>query len=179
MSTPKAQLSKPGSDEYAPYYEKYIALLPATDVVTTLQTQMESTRTLLSSIDEANAGYRYAADKWSIKELVGHLIDGERVFAYRALRFARNDQTPLHGFEQDDYVLNGDFEGRTLADLAAEFEHLRRSNILFFQGLSDEAWTRRGTANDTPVSVRAIAHIIAGHEVHHINILKTRYLAGR
>jgi hypothetical protein len=176
MSTPKAQLSKPGSDEYAPYYEKYIALLPATDVITTLSTQMASTRALLDSIDEAKAGYRYAADKWSIKELVGHLIDGERVFAYRAMRFARNDQTSLHGFEQDDYVLNGDFDGRTLADLAAEFEHLRRSNILFFQGLSDEAWTRRGTANDTPVSVRAIAHIIAGHEVHHLDILKTRYL---
>jgi len=178
MSTPKAQLSKPGSDEYAPYYEQYIALLPATDVITTLATQMATTRALLDSIDEAKAGHRYAADKWSIKELVGHLIDGERVFAYRAMRFARNDQTSLNGFEQDDYVANGEFDSRLLADLAAEFEHLRRSTILFFQGLSDEAWTRRGTANDTPVSVRAIAHIIAGHEVHHIGILKTRYLAG-
>jgi hypothetical protein len=178
MSTPKAQLSKPGSDEYAPYYEKYVALLPATDVITTLAAQMASTRALLDSIDEGKGSYRYAPDKWSIKELVGHLIDGERVFAYRALRFARNDQTPLHGFEQDDYVLNGNFDGRTLADLAAEFEYLRRANILFFQSLSDEAWTRRGTANDSPVSVRAIAHIIAGHEVHHIDILKTRYLAG-
>jgi len=176
MPTPQVRMNKPSSDEYAAYYQKYVALLPDADVVATLNQQLESTRTLLGSIDEAQAGSRYAPDKWSIKELVGHLIDTERVFAYRAMRFARNDQTPVSGFEQDDYVFNGDFDSRTLADLAAEFEHLRRSNIHFFKALSEAAWSRRGTANDSEVSVRALAHIIAGHEVHHVNILRTRYL---
>ena len=177
MSTPKAKLTKPGSDEYAPYYQKYVALLTDADVVATLGHQLDATRALLDGIDEAQAGSRYAPEKWSIKELVGHLIDTERVFAYRAMRFARNDQTPASGFEQDDYVLNGDFDSRTLADLAEEFEHLRRSNIHFFQALSEEAWERRGTANDSQVSVRALAYIIAGHEAHHVQILKTRYLS--
>jgi hypothetical protein len=166
MSTPKARLAKPGGDEYAAYYERYVSLIPDTDVVATLGSQLDSTRALLAGIDETKAGFRYARDKWSIKELVGHLIDTERVFAYRAMRFARNDQAPLSGFEQDDYVLHGDFDSRTLADLASEFEHLRRSNIHFFQALGEDAWERRGTANDSAVSVRALAHIIAGHEVH-------------
>lgn len=179
MSTPRTSLTKPATDEYAPYYEKYIALLPSDDIVETMGHQLDTTRTLLGSIDEALAGSRYAPDKWSIKEVVGHLIDTERVFVYRAMRFARNDQAPLSGFEQDDYVLNADFDSRTLADLAAEFEHLRLSNIHFFQGLSEEAWTRRGTANDSEVSVRAVAHIIAGHEAHHVQILKTRYLGAK
>lgn len=176
MSTPKASMTKPGSDEYAAYYQKYVALLPDSDVVAILSSQLDSTTALLGSIDETKAGSRYAPDKWSIKELVGHLIDTERVFAYRAMRFARNDQTPVSGFEQDDYVLHGEFDSRTLADLAAEFEHLRRSNIHFFQGLGEGAWGRRGTANDSEVSVRALAHIIGGHEAHHVNILRTRYL---
>jgi len=177
MATPQARLSKPDKDEYAPYYQKYVGLLPDADIVSTLGQQLDATRLLLGSIDEAQAGSRYAPDKWSIKELVGHLIDTERVFAYRAMRFARHDHAPLSGFEQDDYVLHGAFDLRTLADLAAEFEHLRRSNIHFFQGLSDEAWERRGTANDAEVSVRALAHIMAGHELHHVEILKTRYLS--
>jgi hypothetical protein len=176
MSTPKAKMTRPGSDEYAPYYERYVSLLPDSDVLETLGSQLESTKALLASIDETRAAGRYAPGKWSIKELVGHLIDSERVFAYRAMRFARHDQAPLSGFEQDDYVLHGDFDSRSLMDLAAEFEHLRLSNIHFLRGLSEAAWERRGTANDSPVSVRAVAHIIAGHELHHINILKTRYL---
>ena len=179
MSTPKARLTKPRSDEYAAYYQKYVALLPDADVVATLRQQLDSTLQLLGSIEETQAASRYAPDKWSIKELVGHLIDTERVFAYRAMRFARNDQTPVSGFEQDDYVLNGDFDSRKLADLADEFEHLRRSNIHFFQALGEKAWDRRGNANDSEVSVRALAHIIGGHEAHHVNILRTRYLQNR
>ena len=176
MSTPQAKLNKPNQDEYAPYYEKYVSLLPAGDVVATLRKQLDDTLTLLGGIEESQAGKRYAPDKWSIKELIGHLIDTERVFAYRAMTFARNDTTPLPGFDQDPYVSNGNFDSRTLADLAEEFEHLRRSNAHFFQALSEEAWNRRGTANDSEVSVRALAHIIAGHEAHHVQILKTRYL---
>jgi uncharacterized damage-inducible protein DinB len=177
MSTPATKMAKPNSDEYAPYYEKYVGLIPAGDIIGTLNQQLEATSALLGTIAEAQADSRYAPGKWSIKELVGHMIDTERIFAYRAMRFARNDQAALLGFEQDDYVLNGDFAARALADLAAEFEHLRRSNIYFFQGLSEAAWARRGTASDAEVSVRALAHIIAGHEVHHVEILKSRYLS--
>ena len=176
MATPKAVLMKPTSDEYAPYYEKYIALLPEGDIVTTLEEQLNSTLALLRGLDESQGVRRYAPDKWSVKEVIGHIIDGERVFAYRALRFARNDQTPLPGYEQDDYVRSATFDERTLADLADEFEHLRRSNIQLFRSLDESAWSRRGTANDFEVTVRALAHIIAGHEAHHVGVLQMRYL---
>lgn len=169
--------ARPAAGEYAPYYERYISLVPAGDVVATLGQQLEETLTLLGSIPEEKADSRYAPGKWSIKELVGHVIDGERIFGYRALRFARNDQTPLSGFEQDDYVSNGGFGERRLSDLAEEFAHVRRANLYMLRGLSAEAWRRQGDANGQMVSVRALAHIIAGHETHHMRILRERYLA--
>lgn len=167
---------RPNRDEYAPYYEKYTSLVAEGDIVNTLGQQLGTTLALLETIDETRAGARYAPDKWSIKEVVGHLIDAERVFADRALRFARGDQNPQPGFDQDEYVRNGDFDARRLADLAGEFESVRRANLAFFKSLSEEAWSRRGVANDAPVSVRGLAHIIAGHELHHVQVLKTRYL---
>ena len=176
MATAKTAITRPVSGEYAPYYEKYIALVPEGDIVATLAQQLDTTLELLESIDESQANKRYAADKWSIKEVVGHLIDGERVFVYRAMRFARNDQTPLPGFEQDDYVRNARFDGRQLTDLAQEFEYVRRGTIQLLASLNEEAWARRGTANDNEVSVRALAYIMAGHEAHHVQVLKTRYL---
>ena len=124
MATAKAAITRPVSGEYAPYYEKYIALVPEGDIVATLGQQLETTLELLEGIDESQANKRYAADKWSIKEVVGHLIDSERVFVYRAMRFARNDQTPLPGFEQDDYVRHAKFDDRQLAYLAQEFEYV-------------------------------------------------------
>ena len=176
MATAKAAITRPASGEYAPYYEKYIALVPEGDIVATLGQQLDATLELLEGIDEAQANKRYAADKWSIKEVVGHLIDSERVFVYRAMRFARNDQTPLPGFEQDDYVRHAKFDDRQLAYLAQEFEYVRRGTIQLLGSLSEEAWTRRGTANDNEVSVRALAYIMAGHEAHHVQVLKTKYL---
>ncbi|HYE16440.1 MAG TPA: DinB family protein [Pyrinomonadaceae bacterium] len=167
---------RPGAGEHAPYYERYVSLVPDGDVVATLGRQFAETRALLEGISEEKAGSRYAEGKWSIKELVGHLIDAERVFAYRALRFSRGDTTPLPGFEQDDYVRAADFDSRTLRSLALEFEHVRASTILMLQGLGAEAWGRRGTASDSEVSVRALAYIIAGHELHHVRILRERYL---
>lgn len=167
---------RPTSGEYADYYDRYISLVPVGDIVETLESQLDSTLALLHSINGAQANERYAPDKWSIKELVGHLIDSERIFAYRALRFARADKTPLSGFEQDDYVRCAGFDDRALADLAEEFEHVRESSIILFGSLNDEAYQRRGLANEVEISVRALAYIIAGHEVHHVNILKTRYL---
>lgn len=167
---------KPESTEYRPYYGRYISLVEDGDILTVLSKQVEDTLALLGDIPESRADFRYAPDKWSIKELLGHLIDTERIFAYRALRFARNDQTPLPGYEQDDYVRNASFDGYPLADLAAEFQVVRKSSLSLFKHLDKGAWMRQGKANDSDVSVRALAYIIAGHELHHREILRSRYL---
>lgn len=168
--------TKPGADEYAPYYERYIGLVPDGDIIDTLRGQMADTLNLLSGLTDEQAKHRYSPDKWSIKEVIGHIIDSERVFAYRALRFARNDKTPLPGYEQDDYVKNGNFDNRQLSDLATEYEHVRSASIDLLGQLSQQAWGRRGTANDVEASVRAIAWIIGGHELHHKDVIRTRYL---
>jgi hypothetical protein len=168
---------RPAAGEYNPYYDKYISLVPEEDVRVVLRRQLDDTLSLLSSINEAQAATSYAPGKWSIKELVGHVIDGERIFAYRALRFARGDQTPLSGFEQDDYVAGGNFGARRLTDLATEFEHVRKATLSLLGHLDEEAWQRSGVASDSPVSVRALAYIMAGHEAHHMGILRERYLS--
>ena len=167
---------KPAAGEYAEYYDRYVSIVPEGDVVRTLVLQLEETLELLRSIPEERAGYRYGPDKWSIRELVGHIVDTERIFAYRALRISRGDETPLAGFEQVAYVPASGAEGRTLSSLAEELEHVRRGNILMFESLPSEAWSRRGSASEAEVTVRALAWILAGHERHHVNILRERYL---
>ena len=167
---------RPEKSEYAPSYEGYVSRVPDGDIVAALGKQLEETLALIRGISESRGDFRYAEGKWSIKELLGHVIDSERVFAYRALRFARGDTTPLSGFEQDDFVKGADFNKRTLADLAKEYEYVRRATISLFESLEDRAWERRGTANNNDVSVRALAFIMAGHERHHVEILRTRYL---
>ena len=174
--TSVSKATKPDAGEYAPYYERYIGLVPAGDIIETLRGQMTDTLDMLSGLTDEQANHRYSPEKWSIKEVVGHIIDSERVFAYRALRFARNDKTPLAGFEQDDYVVNGNFDDRQLSDLAKEYEHVRAASIDLLGQLSAEAWERRGTANDSEASVRAIAWIIGGHELHHKDVIRKRYL---
>lgn len=171
-----ATATRPQTTEYLAYYERYVSLVPEGDILNTLAEQLDSTLTLLRSLPEEKAGFRYAPDKWSIKELVGHVIDTERIFAYRALRFARNDQTKLSGFEQDDYIRNATFDDCKLSDLIDEFEHVRRGNLLMLRQLNEEAWARRGIASDAEVSVRALAFIMAGHELHHLKVLKDKYL---
>lgn len=165
----------PDPSEYAPYYGRYITLVGGNDVVAALEDQPRETLALLSGLTEEQGDYRYAPDKWSVKEMLGHVIDAERVFSYRALRFARNDHTPLPSFEQDDYVRAGGCSDRRLADLIEEFVAVRRATVWLFRTLSPEAWMRRGVASDNPVSVRAVAYIIAGHELHHRTILKEKY----
>jgi hypothetical protein len=167
--------TRPASGEYPPYTIAYISLVPDGDIVATLSKQLDDTLSLIRSLPESRGEFRYEEGKWSIKEVIGHITDSERVFAYRALRFARGDETPLAGFEQDDYVRNGGFDKRTLSDIASEYEHVRRSTISLFANLDEEAWSRLGTSNNNPASVRALAFIIAGHERHHIEILRTRY----
>jgi hypothetical protein len=170
-------IAPPDPSEYAPYYGKYITLVGGHDVVAALEDQPRETLALLSGLSEEQGDYRYAPDKWSIKEMLGHVIDAERVFSYRALRFARNDHTPLASFEQNDYVRAGGFGDRQLADLIEEFVAVRRATVWLFGQLSAEAWIRHGVASDNPVSVRALAYIIAGHELHHRAILQEKYLA--
>ena len=171
-----ARESKPSEGEFLPYYERYIALVPGGDVLTTLQAQMAETQALLRGLPSSISTYRYAPDKWSVSELIGHVIDSERIFAARALRFARNDPTPLPGFEQDDYVRNSEFDAYPVAELASELDSVRRASVFLFKHLEEPAWMRRGIANNAEVSVRALAYIIAGHELHHREILSARYL---
>jgi hypothetical protein len=171
-----ASATKPAKSEFLPYYERYIALVPDGDVVSTLATQIGETLALLRGLGASVSTYRYAPDKWSVNEVVGHLIDSERIFAGRALRFARNDPTPVPGFEQDDYVRNSTCDAYSLSDLASELEAVRQSTLFLFKHMDEQAWTRRGVANNAEVSVRALAYIIAGHELHHREVLRSRYL---
>ena len=173
---PDLLISKPAAGEFAPNYGRYIDLVPDGDVMGTLATQIHGTVATLHTISDADSLKRYDTGKWSIREIVGHLIDTERVFAYRALRFARNDRTPLPGFEQDDYVASAHFDTRPWAGLIAELEALRQSNIHMFRGFDVEAWRRTGVASGNPISVRALAYLIAGHERHHMRELREKYL---
>jgi len=173
---PAARETKPDPSEHLPYYGKYIQLVPEGDIISTLETQARDAKAFLAGIGAAVSTYRYAPGKWSVKEMLGHVIDSERVFSARALIFARGDAARLPGFEQDDYVRTASSDSFPLPELAAELEAVRRSTVFLFRHLPEEAWLSRGVANDAEVSVRALAYIIAGHELHHWEVLRTRYL---
>jgi hypothetical protein len=148
MEAKRAMVARPEAGEYAPYYEKYIALVPGRDILSALETQRLQMIQLFAARSERDGNFRYAPDKWTVKEVLGHLTDTERIFAYRAMRIARADQTPLEGFEQDDYVRNAAFNKRPLAELAEEFALVRSATIVLFRGLAGDAWLRRGVANN-------------------------------
>ncbi len=167
--------TKPAPGDYAPYAEQYIVLVKSDDIVGALEIQLKQTATLFSGRSERDGNFRYAPDKWTAKEVVGHVADTERVFAYRALRIARGDQTPLAGFEQEDYVRAARFGARKLADLVEEYMDVRHASLSLFRSLDEEAWLRRGVASDNSVTVLALAYLIAGHELHHRKILEERY----
>lgn len=169
-------IEKPQSSEYAPHADGYVSLVPEGDLLAMLEKQGDQTMAMLRNLSEDEGDFRYEPGKWSIKQMVGHISDSERVFAYRLLCAARNDRSPLPGFEQDDYVQWGGFDNRTLADLLDELAAVRKTTLCLLRGLDDSAWTRRGIANQFEVSVRALAYMIAGHELHHHGILKVRYL---
>lgn len=173
MST---SLVRPGSDEYAPFYHGYVDHVPDGDVRDHLRTQIHETIALLSGISDARAERAYGAGKWTLKEVVGHMCDTERVFGYRLLRIARGDLTPLPGFEQDEWVPRSGANQRSLANLILEFAAIRAATLLLVDSLSDEAWLRRGTASGRSISARALVYICAGHERHHVNIMRERYL---
>ncbi|HEX8283985.1 MAG TPA: DinB family protein [Pyrinomonadaceae bacterium] len=175
MSAPAP--AKPEADEYASYYERYVSKVPAgADLIETLERQAAETLALLRGLDEEQAAHRYGPDKWSVKQVVGHMSDGERLFSYRALSIARGDSAALPGMEQEVWMDGADFDARTLSDLLDEFAAVRASTLHLLRHLSPEAWARRGTASDNEVTVRALAYIIAGHEAHHVGVLRERYL---
>lgn len=171
------KVARPEPGEYAPYFEKYISLVPGNDVAGALESQRVQTMQLFAGRSERDGNFRYALGKWTVKEVLGHITDSERIFTYRALRIARGDKTPLPGFEQDDFVTNGGFNERPLANLAEEFAQVRGASLALFKSFAQDAWTRRGTASDKEVSVRALAYMTAGHELHHRQILEERYFS--
>jgi hypothetical protein len=177
VTPPTFTIARPQPGEYAPYYDRYISLVPGADILDTLDQQRRQTMMLLCGRDDEDGDFRYAPDKWSAKEILGHVCDTERIFAYRALRIARADATPLAGFEQDDYVRNGPFAQRPLADLIEDFIAVRRATLSLLRNLDEAAWSRRGIANKNEITVRALAYIIAGHELHHRRILEEKYFA--
>jgi len=175
MASNAPNMTRPDASEYAPYYGKYIALVSGNDVVRALETQARETTRIVAGISESQGMHRYAPEKWSVKEVIGHLTDSERIFCYRALRIARGDQTPIEGFEQDDYVRDAQFDRLPLSDLVAEFNVVRQATLRLFTSLQPDAWTRHGVANKNEVSVRALAYMIAGHELHHRHVLREKY----
>lgn len=164
---------KPGDNN--PYYDRYINLIEGDDIIKVLKEQRKKSEKFLKTFSEEQGNYSYAEGKWTLKEVLGHVIDTERIMAYRALAFARGEKQLLPGFEQDDYVTESNFNERTLDDMINEFLTVRESNIILFQSFDEEILNRRGTASDSEVTVLALIYIIAGHEKHHIKVLREKY----
>ena len=171
-------VGRPEPDEIPSHFVGYVNRVPETDPVMVCASQIEETGALLRGLSETDAMYRYGRGKWSIKEVVGHLADTERIMSYRALRIARGDVTPLPSFDENAYVPVADFDNRSLADLVGEFRTVRAATLALLRTFDADAWRRRGTASGKPVSVRALGFIIPGHERHHVEMLRTRYGVG-
>lgn len=169
-------IARPAPSEYLEYYDRYIRLV-GDDVLRALREGVETTRRMLEPLPESRGDWRYAPGKWSIKEVMLHVTDTERVFSYRALRFARKDPAPLPGFDQDAWMPESGAPERTLRSLIDEHRAVRAATLAFFENLAPEAWERAGIANDARMSVRAAAFVIAGHEAHHQGVLREKYLA--
>ena len=168
------QTGRPQAGEHAPYFERYISLIEGDDPVQALEAQVAAFQAL-AGLPEDQAGHRYAEGKWSVREVLGHVIDTERVFGYRAMRIARGDQTPLPGFDENSFAEAAGHDACPLSELVDELVLLRRSHVLLFRHLPSEAWTRLGVSNANPTSSRALAFMMAGHVAHHLNILRDRY----
>ncbi len=169
-------MTAPLPDEYAPYYQGYLDKVPEGRLMNILEEQMHIVLDLLLSMTDEQAEFRYAEGKWSIKEVIGHMIDTERIFATRALCFARGETTALPGYDENVYVDHADFAGRSRGSLSGEYEQLRKSHLFLFPTWNEEVQQRRGTADGKVMSVRAVPWIIAGHERHHLGVIHERYL---
>jgi hypothetical protein len=170
-------LPPPTTEEYAPFYAEYIQRAQARDVPSLLPQQIEDIKSALGRLSDDQAHFRFGLQEWSIKEVIGHINDGERVFSYRLLRISRNDPTPLSGFEQENYVREAGFDNYPLSDLIEEFEFLRRANILAIKNMPEKSILYRGTASGAAVSVRALIYMMAGHVEHHMESLHKKYLS--
>lgn len=168
----------PGSDEYAPFYAGYVAAVAESDVFSLLERQAPRLRAAFARLSDEDAMARYAPGKWSIKEVLGHITDAERIFAYRALRIGREDATPMEGFDEKGYVAASAFDRRPLGELLRDFDAVRAATLRLLQGFAPDAWERRGVANARPVSLRALVYIMAGHVEHHMRVLEDRYGVG-
>ncbi len=167
--------SRPTDREYAPYFARYIALVPEEDIVTVLRRQVDGIRAAAAAVNAAHEQFRYAPDKWSVREVFGHLVDAERIFGYRSFCISRGEQAPLPAWDENSYVEKSPYHECALPELAAELVLTRKANIAFLARLTDEEWVSTGTASGKPVSARAIAYVMAGHVRHHLEILRTRY----
>ena len=170
-------MNRPTPTEYAPYYEGYISQVSESDIMPVLRSQMDELDVLLGRVEPEHETHRYAEGKWSIRQIVGHLIDGERVFGYRVFCIARGEQQNLPGFDQNDYMMTAPYDRIDLEDLLSELRLIRLGNIAMMRTLDEEAWSRAGNANSNQVTVRALAFIMAGHLRHHMNVLRERYLS--
>jgi uncharacterized damage-inducible protein DinB len=170
-------IARPTSGEYAPYYARYVGTVPDGDLLEVLERQGRETVALLQSIDETKSQFRYAPGKWSIREVVGHLTDAERVFTYRALSFARGSTSPLPSFDEKEWANMSTAASRSLSDLIEEFRAVRAATLALFRSFSNDEFARSGIASDNPVTVRALAYITAGHERHHQGVLRDKYLS--
>lgn len=168
-------MTRPDTGDYGPALAGYISLVPEEDVLSAMEQQSSEMQKVLASIDEKKAAHRYGEGKWSVKEVIGHVVDAERIFGFRALAISRGDAQPLPGFDENAYVANAFFDDWKLGDLAEHYALARRANIVFFKNLRDDAWELRGTANRAVVTVRALAYVIVGHERHHLQVLRERY----
>ncbi|MFA3782191.1 DinB family protein [Melioribacteraceae bacterium 4301-Me] len=169
-------MTKPDKSEYAPYYEMYFNEVPDGDILKTFEEQIEEIKSFFMGIDINKLNYRYAEGKWSIKEILGHLIDTERIYAMRALCFSRNETQSLPGFDENKYVMNANFSEQSLTSLLGQFELGRKNSLEMFKSFSEEMWLRKGIANKNIMSVRAVPLILVGHAAHHMRIIKERYL---
>jgi uncharacterized damage-inducible protein DinB len=166
--------SRPTAAEHAPYFSTYIDKVSGDDALVALAAQ-QPWLDALAALPETKGGHRYAEGKWSVREVIGHLSDTERIFSCRLLRIGRGDQTPLPGFDQDPYIAGGDFESRTLGDVVAEFRAVRAATLALMRPMGADAAARMGVANERPTSARAIGWMIPGHVIHHVGILRERY----
>ena len=169
-------IKRPENTEYPKYYANYIDKVQGDDLFAAMQATHRDTQALISSLSEEKLQHRYAEGKWTIKDIIGHLMDAERIFSYRALRFARNDKTDLPGFDENEYVPASNANDRPIHDLLAEFTVVRASTLSLLKSFSEEMLGQIGTANKNPISVRAIAYVIGGHEMHHLAVIKELYL---
>ncbi len=167
-------MPRPASTDYFAAFGNYIGQVPEEDILPAMESQLGEILALVRPVPESEGNVRHAPYTWSVKEVIGHITDAERIFAYRALRFARGDATQLPGFEENSYVKAAQFDRLRLRDLVDEFEHVRRANLHLFRGLPDEAWSKGGVASVGPITVRALAYVIVGHARHHANILRKR-----